>query len=414
MKKFHITLMTSIGAGLEYYDFVIYAMLATYISKNFFPANNPYVGLIETFAVFAIGYLMRPVGGVIFGIIGDRYGRKITFTSSIILMAAATFIMGIIPSFSNIGITATIIFTFMRLLQGLSYGAEMPGALTFLSEHIGDSNRGSHCGFMIMCVGLSTSLASFVLYILTTFLTHGQILNYGWRIPFILGSLLGVIGFFIRKKISETPHFQNQTNHPKFSIIELFRNHFPKLISALGIMLFPACFVVFFLYIPALLKETTDFTMSTISLVVTLGYVWSTVLIPIFGWLSDKVTRKKLMLTSTVIFMLLGIPLFYLLRNSTLTSLILFIIGYHTVIAAMAGCYFAMLPEIFPTSIRFTGVALAYNLAFLIAAVIPILANVIMIKFNNILILAILLIIISLLTTIALLTLKSEHSNKLS
>ena len=414
MKKIHITLMTSIGAGLEYYDFVIYAMLATYISKNFFPASNPYVGLMETFAVFAIGYIIRPIGGVIFGVIGDRYGRKITFTSSIILMAIATFIMGIIPSYSSIGITATILFTFLRLLQGISYGAEMPGALTFLSEHIGDSNRGSHCGFLIMCIGLSTSLASFVLYILTTFLTHEQILYYGWRIPFILGSLLGIIGFFIRIKISETPHFKNQTEHPRFSIIELFSQHSAKLIKALGIMLFPACFVVFFLYIPALLKQNSSFSMSTISLVVTLGYVWSTILIPFFGWLSDKTTRKKLMLFSTVFFILIGIPLFYLLSFDNILCLLLFIFGYHTIIAAMAGCYFAMLPEIFPTSVRFTGVALAYNLAYLIASVIPILSNFLMMKFNSILLLATLLVIISLLTTISLLSLKDHMNNKLN
>ena len=414
MKKFHITLMTSVGAGLEYYDFVIYAMLATYISKNFFPANDPYIGLIETFSVFAIGYVMRPIGGVIFGVLGDRYGRKITFTASIIIMAVATLLMGIIPSYHSIGITATILFTIMRLFQGISYGSEMPGALTFLCEHVDDKNRGSHCGFMIMCVGFSTSLASFVVYILTTFLTPLQIMSYGWRIPFIFGSILGIIGFFIRKKISETPHFQKQTDHPNFAIIELFKNHFSKLLKALGILIFPACFVIFFLFIPALLKENSPFKMSTISIVVTSGYLWSTILIPLFGWLSDKITRKKLMLTALLVFIIICIPLFLILSRYTLLTLIIFVFGYHTIIAAMAGCYFAMVPEIFPTSIRFTGVALSYNLAFLIAAVIPILSNIIMIKSNSVILLALLLMVISIVTTLSLLTIKNDSTNKLS
>lgn len=412
MKHKHITLLASIGAGLEYYDFVIYAMLASYLSKNFFVATNHYVALLETFCVFSIGYIARPVGGIIFGHLGDKYGRKSTFSISILIMAASTLLMGLSPTYHTFGIYATILFTLFRILQGLSYGAEMPGALTFLCEHIVDNKRGTHTGIMIMCVGFSTSFASFILFLLSSLFTEKQILNYAWRIPFILGSILGVVSFFIRRNTTETPEFTNSGRKPNFAFIELFRNHPTKFFKAIGIMLFPACFVIFFLYIPSLLKSSSNFDMPTIGIITSLAYVWSTILIPFFGWLSDKITRKVLMLAACIVFVILGFPFFQLIHLNSLAALLIFVLFYHTILAVMAGCYFAMLPELFPVETRFTGVALSYNLAYLIASAMPAIASFILLMTSSTIFITAILIAICLITISSLLTVK--NSNKLA
>ena len=375
MKSKRITFLTSIGAGLEYYDFVIFAMLAGYLSQKFFPNTNHYAALMETFAVFAVGYIVRPLGGVIFGVLGDRFGRKNVFLSSILLMSVATLLMGLVPSYESIGISATVIFTLLRVLQGISIGAELPGSLTFLSEHVGEKHRGTHCGFMVSSIGIGASLGSFIIYILTEMLTKNEILSWGWRIPFLIGSIVGLIGFFIRKNTTETPCFEQQKEHPKFALFELLKKYPKQTVFGIGIVLFPISFIIFFLCMPSFLHDVYGYKVSDICLLMTIGYIWSAILIPIFGWLSDYVTRKRLLFVSVLCFIVFGFPFFGILAYKSSFALIAFLLLYQTLIAAMAGCYFAMLPENFPTSVRFTGVAFCYNIACLCAAFVPMAAN---------------------------------------
>ncbi|EKD45572.1 MAG: major facilitator family transporter, partial [uncultured bacterium] len=201
MKQSKITFLTSVGAGLEYYDLVIYSLLANFISKQFFPSTNHVAALFATFGVLALGNIIRPLGGVIFGIFGDRFGRKKVFANTLLWMAGVTFLMGLIPDFGTIGLTATILFSLCRILQGIVFGAELPGALTLLSEHIDEKRHGLHFGFMIAAVGFGVSLGSFVTWILTTVLTEAEMLAWGFRVPFLLGGGLALIGFYIRKHI---------------------------------------------------------------------------------------------------------------------------------------------------------------------------------------------------------------------
>lgn len=366
--------LTSIGAALEYYDFAIYALLAPYISRAFFPQSDQYTALIETFVIFATGYISRPIGGIIFGMLGDKTGRKKTFVVSILMMAISTLLMGIIPTYNTLGITASVLLLILRIMQGMSFGAEMPGAVTFLSEHSQKQSRALNSGILVSSVGIGVALGSIITYALNLMMTKENLYEWGWRIPFLIGGMLAIIAFLIRKHTQETPHFL-KLSPIKNSMLELCRNYKTKIVLGIGIMLFPSCFVVFFLSIPAYLKNVFGYSYTNIYLVITIGYLWSSLLLPFFGYLSDRISRKRVLLVLLACFMVVGLPFFNILKIYSAMSLVCFVLLYQTIVAAGASSYFALLVESFPTSVRFTGVALCYNLSYVLASLIPIATN---------------------------------------
>ena len=196
MRKEHakILLLTAIGGALEFYDFTIYALFAPYISQHFFPNANPLIGLINTFSVFALGYFARPLGGIVLGHIGDRHCRKSAF------MAIATLFMGCLPDYQTIGIAAPLLLIGLRLVQGFSVGGEIPGASIFIVEHLPQKQHGLSIGLAFMSITLGNTLGAAMGLFLTTILNQQQMLAWGWRIAFISGFFLGMIGFIIRKK----------------------------------------------------------------------------------------------------------------------------------------------------------------------------------------------------------------------
>jgi MHS family proline/betaine transporter-like MFS transporter len=371
MKTKKITLLTSIGAGLEYYDFIIYALLAGYIAKQFFPEGNYYVGIMGAFCIFALGYFVRPFGGVVFGMFGDRFGRKKPLLASILLMAFSTVFIGLLPTYKTIGLSATVIFTLFRILQGLSFGAELPGSLTFLTEHAENKSRGKSCSFMIASVGLGVMVGSFVIYVISKILTSQQMFDWGWRIPFLIGGLLAIAGYFIRKQTVETPFFTKMHEKNQFALLELLKNNFWQVVNGIGIIIFPASFVIFVLTMPVYLHQMYNYSMADIYIVIVLGHVWSSLLIPIFGWVSDKVDRRMLLFFPAIVVALFGYFLFEILKIKSFFALLVFMLLYQLIVAVMASSYFVMLAENFPTKVRFTGIAFCYNVAYALAALIP-------------------------------------------
>lgn len=370
-----ITLLTSIGAGLEYFDYVIYYLLAGYISQQFFPATNRSAALIATFSLFAISNIVRPLGGVLIGMLGDRYGRKNVFANTLLYMAAASFCIGILPGFAVLGILATILFCLLRIIQGVAFGAELPGALTFLLEHIHGKRRGWYCGLLIAAVAFGVTFGSAINYLLTAALSNAQMLQWGFRIPFVFGALLAIAGFFIRRKIAETPLFLALNSKRNSSLQEISSKHIKSILIGVGVVLFPACFVTFLLAFPVYLHEVFHYTETDIFLVNTLGYLWSALLIPFFGGLSDYLGRKKLFIFALLLMVMLAPWTFGQLLKSTYSGLFLFMGISQTLLAMFAATYFVLLPENFPTEVRFTATALSYNAAYTIAALIPLFAN---------------------------------------
>ena len=369
----YTTILASVGSGLEYYDFTIYAMLAPFIGLNFFPSTSSFSTLINTFCVFAVGYLVRPLGGVVFGHYGDKHGRKKMLVFVMILMAVSTFLMGILPNVNIAGYYVGLVFVICRLTQGISFGAEMPCSLTFISEHAGKSYRGVNCGIMASFVTIGVLLGSFVVYVLSVNLTKDQMFAWGWRIPFILGGLLAVVAYFVREKTSETRHFKNKDNccnHPP--VKTLFIRNFRGVVKGVGIVLFPSCFILFFLAIPAYLIDIFGFTAPDIYFPTMISYVLTIIALPFFGWLSDIFGRKKVLTVVLLIFILFGSSLFGLLRVESKSSLLLFMLLYQLIVSAVAGCYYPLLSELFPTDVRYSGVAVTYNFTYAVASFTPI------------------------------------------
>lgn len=376
MKQSKITFFTSVGAGLEYYDLVIYSLLADAISKQFFPAENRVAALFATFGVFVLGNLVRPLGGVFLGMLGDKFGRKNIFAKTLLWMALITFFMGITPTFKTIGVLAPILFGLFRILQGLVFGAELPGALTFLLEHIDRKRHGLHFGFMISSVALGVSLGSFVTWILTKILTQEQITSWGFRIPFILGGGLALVGFYIRKHIPETPVFLKMKNKVKNKITKsVIKDHVKQVFNVIGILLCPASFVTFQLIFPVYLHDFYGFAYSDIYLAMTCGYIWAAITLPLFGWFSDHVGRKALLIVASILMILFVFPMFSSLNTKSCWVLFLFVVFAQTIASMMAASYFVLIPQAFQTVIRYTGTAFSYNITYTIAAIVPLVVN---------------------------------------
>jgi len=370
-----MTLLASVGAGLEYYDFVIYGLLASYIGKAFFPTDNHVVALLEAFSIFALGYVARPIGGIILGNLGDKIGRKPIFLLSLLLMAFVTLLIGLLPTYQHIGVWATVGIIILRILQGIAFGSEVPGTITFVIEHTETHQRGTNTGFALSSISLGASLGTGLIFVLTEYLTPDQMLSFGWRIPFILGGGLALVSFYIRRKLLETPAFlAYQHDAPKIKhqpIVELLKYH-PRLIMVgISISLLTACLIVLGISLPPYVVQFYHDHPDRIYLFFSLGYIFSALILPGMGWIADKIGRVKQLAWTAGLFIFAGMGLFYLLHLHTLWALAVFIIIFHIFVASLANCYLSTLAEIFPTGIRFSGTAFCYNFIFCVAGFIP-------------------------------------------
>lgn len=380
------TLLSSLGAGFEYYDFIIYGMMAEYLSPLFFSGDAPWLALIKTFAIFAVGYLIRPLGGIVFGMIGDTYGRKHSFVFVMLLMAISTFSIGLLPTYSQIGVFAPCLLVLLRMLQGLSFGAELPGAITIVYEYTEKPRQGSHIGLVVSSVGLGSSLAAFILYLLSKNLHLEQILSWGWRLPFLFGGLLAIINYFIRKHLLETPEFLSLKT-PRSSLREPFlcilKGYRKELMLGIGMTGFIASLVIFALYLPAHLAQHFHYDPSDVYLAMTLGLLWSSFSLPISGWIADRFNKRNVLLLTCVTFAISAPAMFQLLFHNTFLALVLFLMIYQTFISFVMVTYFPLLSETFPTPVRYTGVAACYNITYSIMGCMPIIITAMTASFHN-------------------------------
>jgi MFS family permease len=371
MKSWKTFLLSALGSGLEYYDFVTYIMLASVLSEVFFSRLNSHYAFISTLAIFASAYLVRPLGGILFAHFADRYGRKRSFSYSILLMAVATLLIGCLPSYQAAGVISPLLLIVLRLLQGLSQGAEIPGAITFLCEHADENKRGRNMGLLMSGVTIGAILSTYINMRLSICYSTGQIIQYAWRYPFILGGVLALIGFFIRRFCYETALFVSQPPAHHIPIIELIKKHKLALLSSVGIVLFPACLIICALFFPAYLSHYYNYPLQEIYHAMTLSLIWSAIMLLVFGYISDYVGRKGLMLIALSIAIIFLSTLFKLLDQRNLHALLTFMFLYQTLISALVASYPSVLAENFVTKIRFTGIAVSYNLSFIFAAFLP-------------------------------------------
>lgn len=383
IKKSNVALMGSLSAIVEYYDFIIYGMMAIYLSEVFFTKNTE-VDYLKTFSILAIGYIARPLGGYIFGIISDLYGRKKGLVWVMSLMAFSTLLIACTPTYSQAGLLAPIVLTIARILQGISFGAEMPTLTTAIAEQHQKSASGKHFGLLISSTSVGALLASFVVFCIGKFFTHDEVVAWAWRIPFILGACLALVVFIIRSQMEETPDFEQTRNESRLSVSsknitrELFAKHKMKMLSATTISLFFSFLIIFSLYLPVYLKQYFNVEVDRLFSTMTFGIFISMLVAPLFGQFFNRFNRiKVLQVTSSLFIIFIICSLKFFKFNNNLYSLYFFIVGYQIFIAAYSTNILYLVSKIFPLHIRTTGIGISYNLAYALASLTPMALNLI-------------------------------------
>ena len=369
------TVMISLGSGFEYYDFIIYGMMANYLSHAFFDQSTQSLALVKTFTLFAIAYFVRPLGGMVFGHFGDKKGRKTSFNWSIGLMALATVSIGFLPSYEKAGSIGAYCLLVLRIIQGVAQGAELPGAITLICEST-HKRQGLYSALLFSFIGLGAALAAFVVYVLNVLLTQDQMQDFGWRIPFILGALLALIAIWCRKNASESQAFKNA---PKlnFPLKALITNPM-QIVNAIGVTMLAAVLIVFKLYFPKLFNQYYHYQMKDIYLTLSISLVFSSIIHPVIGFLSDYVKREALLYISGLVIAFIMPLLFAFVAKTSFGHLLTFMLLYQVMISLLVVCYPPLLASAFETSVRYTGVALCYNLSYSLASLSPVLTDTIL------------------------------------
>lgn len=376
-KKMRYTVfISSLGSALEYYCFVIYIMLSAYLGKVFFPSQDQYAATLNTLLIFAIGYVVMPISAFSFGFIADRLGRKKVMLIAIMVMAFATLLIGILPTYSAIGVFAPICLVILRMAQGLAQGAELPGAITFINEHADDKNQARFTGFLFFAVGTGALLSTFVNYVLTNVLSEQDMLAFGWRIPFLFAGFLGIVGYKLRVGTLETPAFLNQKREElaKIPIFEVIKEHFSKILIGFGLVWGGAVLVNFGLYLPSFLQTNFGYAAKDTYLAMVAAFAIDFLLI-VFGIIADRISLRKFYIIGAVVNVLLLYPICSLLQLKTTLALYAANILIHLLVLLLASCYPSMITRLFPTKVRYSGVALAYLGAYSIAGIVPFFVN---------------------------------------
>lgn len=361
------TVGATIGSVVEWFDVAVYAYLAAVIGGVFFPSEDPTVSLLSSFAVFGAAFVVRPLGGIFFGALGDRIGRQRTLAWVIILVSFATLGIGLLPSYASIGVAAPALLVLLRLVQGFSAGGEMGGASAFVSEYSPPRRRGYLVAWVEMGCILGFLLGSVVVLLLNLVLSPEQVAAWGWRIPFLLAAPLGLIGLYIRTRLEETPEFsllRSQGNIAKNPLLESIRDHWPAILRTAGYALFQnAALYIILTFIPSYQSETLGYTalLASTSSVACMTVIC--VLIPWLGALSDRLGRKPVLGGSCVLALVLSYPLFVLMGQDSPALAVVAHLGLGVILAIFLGPTLAAMNEMFVTRVRYGGFSLGYNLS---------------------------------------------------
>lgn len=375
MTPLQIALYTGIGVTIEGYDFAIYGLLSQQIGANFFSQSSVSTQLFMVLGILVLGNLVRPISGLITGFWGDRVGRKRVITHTLIGMTVTTVVMGILPGSEHIGWLAGLILAMCRIFQNLAMGGDFPGAVTYLLEHTNGAKRGLYFGIMFGVLGVGASMASGVIALLTKYLSETQFYAWGYRIPFILGGVLGLVGTLMRRALPESPEFISYIQRPSCAP--------PNLLSALRRIWRPSCLVIGMsvaalavslmkMVLPICLSQYYRYQSTDIYLSLSIAYFTSGLMKLFFGWLSDKVGHKAVALSSSGLLLLGAIPVFMFLRVGGLKwALYLFVFYLQIVTSLSAASMSILIASVFPVEIRYAGTGLSNNLANLIASFAP-------------------------------------------
>lgn len=362
------------GNVLEWYDFAVYGYFAPIIAQKFFPSDSPDSSLLAAYGAFAAGFLMRPVGGFLFGYLGDRIGRRRTLILSIALMAGPTFLIGVMPDASVLGIWAAVAIVLMRMLQGLSVGGECTTSVTYLVEQAPPDRRGLYASWINFgCIG-GILLGSAVGAVVHTF-WEGEVQDWAWRLPFLAGLSVGVLGLVLRRGLPDSAASSELREHSP--VAQAFRHEWRSMLRVCGIwMMNSVGFYMMFLYITTYLQREVGLSAAVALDINTISMIVMLITIPVAGYVSDIVGRRIFMVTVPFLMLVLAYPLIWLMHHADPT----FILPAQIVFALMLGTYgpvvSAVMAELFPRAVRCSGMSIAYNLTLgLIGGTTPMVAT---------------------------------------
>jgi MHS family proline/betaine transporter-like MFS transporter len=367
MNKRKLILTSGVANTFEWYDYALFGHLAPIIGQKFFPATEPSAVLLQVFLVFAIGYLMRPLGGIFFGVIGDRFGRKVALSTAIMCMAIPTAAIGFLPTYDSIGVASTILMVVIRMMQGLSMGGALTGSISFIIEHTPKKKRGLFGSISMASICTGILLGSIVLFLVKSVFTPEQFDDWAWRIPFIMGIAVYFAGIYIKNHTSETPLFEDAKARGEILRSPLkttFKHYWLDLIISMLInMTGSIIFYMVAIYLVSYLKINRGFPESDISFLINSCYVIMIFITLWAGWLSDKIGRQKIFIIN-LIFIIIASP--FLLKTISIGGFTMVAISM-LILAIMAAVYIgpepALQAEFYPTAVRNTALSVSYNTA---------------------------------------------------
>jgi metabolite-proton symporter len=362
-----------IGAMIEWYDFFLYGQAAALVfGQVFFPGGDPLVGTLAAFATFAVGFGARPIGGVIFGHLGDRVGRKSALVATLFLMGVATFLIGLLPTYAAIGVWAPVLLVVLRLLQGVAAGGEWGGAVLMLTEHAPPRRRGFYGAWPQMASSAALILATGLMYGMSEALGDEQFLSWGWRVPFLVSFLLIPIGIFIRLRIPESPEFERVKKAEQIAkrpVVDAVRTEWRSILLVIGmrvaenvcgylVSVFALSYATNNLGLAASLGLLANMVAAAVQFVIT----------PLYGALSDRIGRKPVYLLGAGLHIALAFPFFALVQTKNVPLiLIAWVLGYAIANGALFATQPAFFSELFGTKVRYSGISIGYQFSAMIA-----------------------------------------------
>ncbi|WP_145539598.1 glycine betaine/L-proline transporter ProP [Yersinia kristensenii] len=374
----------ALGNAMEWFDFGVYGFVAFALGQVFFPGADPGIQMIAALATFSVPFLVRPLGGIFFGALGDKYGRQKVLSVTIIIMSVSTFCIGLIPSYASIGIWAPILLLLAKLAQGFSVGGEYTGAAIFVAEYSPDRKRGFLGSWLDFGSIAGFVLGAGVVLLISSIVGEASFLEWGWRIPFFVAAPLGLIGIYLRHALEETPTFQqhvdkidNDSRHniaqpPKVSFREILTKQWKNLTLCVGMVI--ATNVTYYMlltYMPSYLSHSLHYSEDHGVLIIIAIMLGMLFVQPVMGLMSDRFGRKPFVICGSIGLFVLAIPSFILINSGIIGLIFCGLLILAILLNCFTGVMASILPAMFPTHIRYSALAIAFNISVLVAGLTP-------------------------------------------
>lgn len=367
MKSYNSIINTSIGNILEWYDFGLFSIFAPTFSKLFFSMESRSEAILTTFSIFAVGFLFRPLGALLFGYLGDKVGRAKTLRLSILMISLPTLFIAFLPTYQQIGSFAPLLLLFIRMWQGVSIGGEYSGSLVYLAESAPQQNRALVTSFASMGANIGILLAAIVGAVFTFLLNQAEMLSWGWRVPYLISGILSLLIYFYRLRLQETPIFnyiKEKNLVSKNPIIQVFSANRIDLLRSFGMVCMGCTFYYFiFTYLPVFITQSNKLTLSQVTTMMVICTSAMVCIIPLAGYICDVIGRRKLLLINGSLITFLIVPGFYFLSLTSSANLFWIFFIFTTLSSFEQGTTTISVIENFPAVGRYVGVAIAYNVA---------------------------------------------------